>query len=113
MSERLSDDDVRAVIQEAQSEASRFTKAHLEQIGGDQMPCGFAWVKIKPARGQFVKVMKDIGLGHTDEYAGGYTVWNPSGNNCQNVDAKEKGARAFAAVLVKHGVNATAGSRWD
>ena len=100
-------------IQEARDEALRFTKAYLEQIGGDNYPCGFAWVTIRPARGPWVNLMKEIGLGKTDSYAGGFMIWNPSGHHCQNVDAKEKGARAFAAVLAKYGVTCSVGSRWD
>ena len=100
-------------IQEARKEAERFTKAYLEQIGGDNYPCGFAWVNIKPARGPWIKALKDIDFGRTDDFYGGYTIWNPSGVSCQNVDAKIAGAKAFSAVLAKYGVTANVRSRWD
>jgi hypothetical protein len=76
-------------------------------------PCGFAWVKIRPARGPVVKALKEMGLGKVDSYAGGYMVYNPSGNATQWMDAKIEGARAFAGVLKKMGVNATVQSRID
>lgn len=107
------DAEVRAIIEKAYTEATRFTKAYLEQIGGDNYPCGFAWVNIKPARGQFVKVLKEMKIGRTDDYYGGYTIGNPSGIPCQNVDAKEAGARAFAEELRKYGVKIRVGTRWD
>ena len=37
--------------------------------------CGFAWINIKPARGKFVTWLKKAGIGRTDSYYGGYTVW--------------------------------------
>ena len=33
--------------------------------------CGFAWVNIKPARGGFVKFLKDNKIGRKDSYYGG------------------------------------------
>lgn len=42
-----------------------------------------------------------------------FEMWNPSGHNCQNVDTKEEGARAAAAVLKRYGIEAYAGSRLD
>lgn len=76
-------------------------------------PCGFAWVKIKPARGPFVKALKEMNKGHTDSYEGGFTVYNPSGNATQWMDAKYDGAKAFAEVLRKHGVKCSAVQRID
>lgn len=110
---KLTDAQVREIITKAQQVAAEKTNAYLEKIGGDQYPCGFAWVHIKPARGQFVKVLKDMKLGRTDDYLGGFMIWNPSENSCQNVYAKEVGAQAFAEELRKYGVNANMGSRWD
>lgn len=52
-------------------------------------------------------------MGRTDEFYGGYVVYNPSGNFCQNMDAKYEGAKAFANELKRHGVNATAIQRID
>jgi hypothetical protein len=76
-------------------------------------PCGFAWVKIRPARGPVVKALKEMGLGDIDGYAGGYMVYNPSGNATQWMDAKVAGARAFADALKEMGVKATVESRID
>jgi hypothetical protein len=89
------------------------TQAYLDSIGGDNAPCGFAWVNIRPARGQFVKVLKEMKLGRADDYYGGYTFWNPSGNSCQNMDAKEAGARVFVAELNKYGVNISTRTQID
>ena len=100
-------------LQEATAAAIAATELHLIRVGGDQYPCGFAWVNIKPARGPWVALLKDIGMGYTDEYAGGYTIWNPSSNHCQNMDAKEAGARAFADELGRHGLQVSVGSRMD
>lgn len=109
---KLSDDEVKIIIEGAVMEASRFAKAYLEQHG-DGYPCGFAWVNVKPARGQFVKVMKQLGLGRRDEYYGGFTVWNPSDNHTQNMDAKKAGADEFARILRSHGLDAQAYERLD
>lgn len=110
--QKLSDAEVRKIIEDAQADALRFTKAYLEQHPCEY-PCGFAWVNIKPARGQFVKVMKQMGIGRTDEYYGGYTFWNPSQHSTQNMDAKLEGARVFARELRKYGINARENSRLD
>ena len=36
--------------------------------------CGFATVIVKPARGKFVKYLKDNDIGRKDSYYGGYTL---------------------------------------
>lgn len=100
-------------VQKAFQAASAATAEHLRK-GGDRDLCGFAWVKITPARGPVVAYLKQIGEGRTDSYAGGFMVWNPSKNMTQAITAKEVGADAFAEVLRKElGVNAYAGSRLD
>lgn len=99
-------------IHEATAAATAAGLAHLTKIGGDQYPCGFAWVNIKPARGQWVATMKRLSIGHTDEY-GGYSILNPAIISCQNMDAKEAGARAFATVLRGYGVPITVKTRID
>ena len=73
--------------------------------------CGFAWVNIKPARGAFVKYLKQNGIGRKDEYYGGYTVW-VSGFG-QSLARKENDARAFTEVLRKNGLTAYNMSRMD
>ena len=61
-------------------------------------PCGFAWINIKPARGKFVKFLKDNNIGRKDSYYGGYTIW-VSGFG-QSLDRKSAYARAFAGVAL-------------
>ena len=80
----------------------------------DRYPCGFAMVLIRPARGKFVKYLKDNNIGRAGTY-GGYII--SSHDTCafqgQNVDAKEEGCYAFAAVLQANGINASVESRLD
>ena len=58
------------------------------------MYCGFAWVKIKPARGGFIKYVKDNELGHS-AYKGGYQLtWHKlieghKAHGSQSMDLKE------------------------
>ena len=73
--------------------------------------CGFAWINIKPARGKFVTWLKKAGIGRTDSYYGGYTVW--VGEFGQSVTRKENYARAFAKVLGDNGITAYNMSRLD
>ena len=73
--------------------------------------CGFAWINIKPARGGFVKFLKDNKIGRKDSYYGGYTVW-VSGFG-QSLDRKTAYAQAFADVLKTNGITAYAMSRMD
>ena len=74
-------------------------------------PCGFAWINIKPARGKFVNWLKKAGIGRTDSYYGGYTVWVSEFG--QSVTRKENYARAFAKVLGDNGITAYNMSRLD
>lgn len=102
-----------AIVQEAFTAAGGATAQHLIENPNTWYPCGFAWVNIKPARGKLVEYLKEKGLGYVDSYYGGFTVYNPSQNSTQWMDAKEIGARAFADVLRKHGVKVTVGTRID
>ena len=73
--------------------------------------CGFAWINIKPARGKFVKFLKDNKIGRKDSYYGGYTIWvNQFG---QSMTRKENYARAFTKVLTDNGLKAYSMSRMD
>ena len=72
--------------------------------------CGFAWVNISPARGAFVTYLKSINEGHK-AYYGGYELFVHEFG--QSVDRKSAFAGAFAEVLRKYGINASAGSRLD
>ena len=73
--------------------------------------CGFAWINIKPARGKFVKFLKDNDIGRKDSYYGGYTIWVSEFG--QSVTRKENYARAFAKVLGDNGITAYSMSRLD
>jgi hypothetical protein len=72
--------------------------------------CGFAWVKISPARGAFVNYLKSREIGRKGYY-GGYHIWVREFG--QSVDRKSAFAQAFADVLNKYGITAYAESRLD
>ena len=83
-------------------------------IGGDSYPegaCGFAWVKIKPARAKFVSYLKKAGIGDTDRSYGGYIIWISEFG--QSMSRKEAYAKTFSEVLNENGINAQAMSRMD
>ena len=89
-------------------------KFFYDKLGGkDQFACGFAWVNIYGIKGntKLGKMLKAAGV--TQDYTRAFSIWNPSGLPCQNIDAKEEGARAAAEVLRKYGFEAYAGSRLD
>jgi len=73
--------------------------------------CGFAWVKIFPARGAFVTYLKKAGIGSTNSYEGGYDIWVRGYG--QSVTRKEAYAGAFAKVLNDYGIKAYGQSRLD
>lgn len=81
----------------------------------DGYPCGFAWLNIKPARGPFIKYLKDNRIGRSDSYYGGYSLssYDCCSFNGQNMDVKEDGVQAFAYVLRENGVAATVHTRID
>ena len=85
-------------ITAAQTAAASTAKAMIDAFPTQWYPCGFAWVRIKPARGRLVEALKEKDIGHTSE-EGGYVVHNPSQNSTQWMDAKEAGARAFINEL--------------
>lgn len=97
------------------SEASKAAKAAFEATPED-MFCGFAWVKITPARGPFVKWLKENNIGDKG-WNGGWELWSSdlaTGISAsQSMLRKEAAARAFAEVLRDHGIEAWMGSRAD
>lgn len=110
------------VFQEAYAAASKAKRDYLIKCGEEPMYCGFAWVKVEPARGGFVQWAKLNGHG-SKAYNGGYSFWKP-GNwpsseevgfqiYGQSMDVEEEGAYAFARVLRENGLNAYAESRGD
>jgi hypothetical protein len=108
MSEKINHTEI---VNEAFAAAAAATQAFHDKHG-QVYPCGFAWVRIKPARGPFVAAIKE--RDSTGWYVeNGLCVYNPSKHWTQSVDGKYAGAEAFAAVLQKHGVNCWAESRLD
>ena len=76
----------------------------------DDGACGFAWVKIRPANAKLARWLKAQKLGHK-AYNGG---WDVSVHDFgQSWERKSAAASAMAAVLVKHGIDATYDSRMD
>lgn len=96
--------------QAAEQAAARFFQ---EKLGGrDQMACGFAWVTVfEKASTKLGRRLKEVGF--RKAYDGGLQLWNPSKFGCQNVDTLEEGARAYAEVLKRYGIQAYAESRLD
>ena len=113
--------DTYAVSQEMNEAAAKAGQEYLDKHydGKDWGACGFAWVTLCPRYKGNTKAGKEerklfAQLGFEKDWTGKtYMRWNPSGLGCQNVDAKEAGARAAAKVLQAHGLQAYAGSRLD
>ena len=100
-------------------------KACLEAVDdyvakhGEPMYCGFANVKVYPARGRFVSFMKKADIGSSG-YKGGWRIsyYDIMPNDhkyrgTQSMDIKEEGCRAFADALEKYGITAYMESRAD
>ena len=96
-------------------------------IGNDIIPgteevvmdgaCSFAWINVKPATSPFCKWWRKKEIEETGRppyraYEGGYTVYWVGEFN-QSCSRKEAFAEAFAKVLRKYGIKATAYSRLD
>lgn len=64
--------------------------------------CGFAWIRIKPARGPLVKWLKNQGKGDKGVY-GGWTLspydFNPNLGRTQSMQRKEAAMTAACKVL--------------
>ena len=90
-----------------------FTDKH-----GEPMYCGFASVKIRPARGKFISFLKAEGIGD-NAWNGGWGISYYSMmqgqpySHTQSMDIKEHGCQAFAEVLEKYGMKAHMESRAD
>ena len=85
----------------------------------EPMYCGFASVSIHPAKGKFVKFMKDAGVGDNG-YRGGYRIsyydimpQDHKYRTTQSLDIKEVATEAFRDELRKYGMTAYADSRAD
>lgn len=89
-------------------------KFFQERLGGrDQFACGFAWVDVYKVRSnsKLGKALQAVGF--RKSYTKSLQLWNPSKFGCQNIDTLEAGARAYAEVLKRYGIEAYAGSRLD
>ena len=73
--------------------------------------CGFAWINIRPARGAFVNYLKARQWGDVNTYSGGYDIWVSQFN--QSMTRKHAYAVAFAEVLNRYGIKASASCRMD
>ena len=85
----------------------------------EPMYCGFASVSIHPAKGKFVKFMKDAGVGDSG-YRGGYRIsyydimpQDHRYRHTQSLDIKEVATEAFRDELRKYGMTVFADSRAD
>lgn len=87
------------LIDMALKAATAATAKYLTDNPDQWYPCGFASVRIRPARGRLISALQARSIGRTDDFNGGYLIYNPSGNCTQCMDAKEAGARAFVAVI--------------
>ena len=111
--------DTTAVKNEMTLAARAAADQMFAHVGGDLGACGFAWVTVYPKHKGNTKlgraervVLRDLGF-ELDWTGKSFQVWNPSQHSCQNIDTKEAGARAAAAVLKQHGFAASADSRLD
>jgi hypothetical protein len=73
-------------------------------------PCGFAWVVIRPGNSPAANYAKK-NLNAHKHYYGGMEIWVSDFG--QSMARKEAYAEAYAEVLRKHGIQASAGSRMD
>lgn len=126
--------DHAAIFNEAKEAAKLASKEMLEKWGGDHGTCGFAWVIINPARGPFITWLKKqitaagegkegreqrLAIQNAEQRYGskswdkGWNIWNPGESRAQTIDMPEAGAKAFAEVLRKYGIDANWGSRID
>ena len=108
---------VEEIYKEAQQEASMVVDIFHAQHG-EPMYCGFGTVVIRPAKGAFVKYLKDNQIG-SKHWKSGYSIssydvmrGHPL-EGTQSMDIKETACEQFAKVLNAYGINAHAESRAD
>lgn len=100
------------ILNEATLSAVRKTREYISNYGENPCGCGFAWVVVKGVRGNNAKLLKEFGF--RKRYDGpGLSLWNPSQNITQDMDAKYAGAKAFAEILTASGIDAYAECRLD
>ena len=102
----------------ARQEAIKAVDAYVEKYG-EPMYCGFANVSIHPARGRFVRYMKQMKIGDNG-FRGGWRIsyydimpkshpWRCT----QSMSIKEIGCDAFASTLESFGLDCISESRAD
>ena len=106
------------IYREACAAAVKAVDEHM-QGRKEPMYCGFANISIRPARGAFVKFLKDSKIGDSG-WNGGYRISYydimPKGHrygHTQSMDIKEIGCDAFCDALEKYGITAYMESRAD
>jgi len=105
------------IYREAREAACRAVDDHYAKHG-ETLYCGFGNVNIRPARGAFVKYLKDNKIGDSG-WNGGYTISSYDimrGHQLcgtQSMSIKEEACDAFAKVLEKYGMTAYSQSRAD
>jgi len=112
--------DIEAIRIEMLTEAATAANELYAKYGTDQIgACGFSWITIYPQHKGNTKagkaeraVLKQMGF-EKDWTGKAYQIWNPSNYHGQNIEIKEAGSIAAAAVLKRHGFNAYANSRLD
>lgn len=109
------------ILDEALTEARRAAN-RSENEAETWFPCGFAWITV-PANTPFVRHCKKA-LDEADPeatsarygakgYPKGWTWWCPGHRRTQRMETFQAAVAAFAAVLEKHGIPSTTGSRMD
>lgn len=80
-------------------------------------PCGFASIKIHPARGKMVSFLKSRNIGSTSCYGGyrlsSYDFSSQSNRWAQSMNVKSDATAAAVKVLREHGINANLETRMD
>lgn len=99
---------------EAANKAAHEYNATLPPEQQRGLDCGFAWVKVFPARGPFITWCKKNGHG-SNGYGGGWEFWYSKLHDIptQSVTVHEIACNAFAKVLKEAGIAAYSGSRLD
>jgi hypothetical protein len=112
MSIALTEKQVADIHTEA-TEAARKAESEFVARHGEPMYCGFAWVDVYGVRSNSKLGTAFKKVGFRKSYEKTLQLWNPGCSFTQSMDVKETGARAYAGVLRKYGIDAYIGSRAD
>ena len=97
------------------------SKMEYVEKNGEPMYCGFANIKIKPARGRLVKYLKENNIGSKSSYGGGgyrvsyYQLMDDNNPyyRTQSMDIREVACDAACSVLAGYGILCYMESRAD